>query len=170
VIDRCRTAGVALALALTTAPGCTLGGSGGSGGYGTQGTGGGSSGPGGGSGVDETGGGACEYDPQGGCTVDADCCDNVPRLPASGSEAPGCPGTYPNRWAFQAGACVNLGCESDADCVLDGFSCETIAADGLEHCVYQCAQDSDCTENARMPGTKCLDRIQGGGSICVQDL
>lgn len=175
VIALGRAAGLKATLLAVSA--CNLGGSGASGGFDSQSTGAqgdsggsgdsGGGGP-GGDGVDDTAGGVCEYDPPGGCSVPADCCANVPRLPAVGSEAPGCPGAYPNNWDCQGGSCINLGCSNDADCVLDGFTCETIAEDGLNHCVHSCNNSSDCT--AVMPGTACLDKVQGGGKICVQQL
>jgi hypothetical protein len=61
---------------------------------------------------------------------------------------------------------VNLGCEGSSDCVLDGFTCETVAEDGLPHCVHKCTDDAQCL--AVMPGTSCLDnKLVGAGKICV---
>jgi hypothetical protein len=173
VTDLSSVVAFAVAFALTAA--CNLSGEGASAGYSTQSTGDGGDGgpdggPGGDGGVDETGTGpaACEYNPQGACVAPQDCCVNVPRLPAAGSDAPGCTAgaEYPNRWDCDNGTCVNLGCQADGDCVLNGFYCRTIVDDMRPHCVHTCTDNADCVS---MPDTSCVDRISGGGGICFPD-
>jgi hypothetical protein len=83
-------------------------------------------------------------------------------------DAPDCPGAYPNNWTCVNQNCVHLGCTGDADCVMDGFTCKMVR--GTHQCVHLCTTDTDCLTTARMPGTKCLDEIDGGGKICIEDL
>ena len=108
-------------------------------------------------------------EPPTGCVVAADCCPG--RVPVETGDAPDCPSSsYPNNWTCNSGSCEHGGCSSDSDCILDGFTCESVTGSSVDACVVLCDDDDDCLE-ANMPGTKCIGQIQGSSDeYCLEDL
>lgn len=101
------------------------------------------------------------------CMNDEQCCEGL----AAGGQPPSvsCPSeNYPYNWSCENNICVHGGCLSDSDCsqLFTGLTCMSVG--NIGQCVAPCANDSDCTDDAVMPGTTCSGLSDQNESFCVQ--